>query len=908
MGLIKNILKMSAVAIIVPGIVLGAQQSNPRSTVNNARNVARSADAESDAAVRRSATSVIARSTVLDKRQSRPVVTARPATVRATTVRSVRPVAKGSGVARNASKSSVVRSGTKIKNGGVNVSRAGTARATAVFSDVSKIGGGYSSCRDAYATCMDQMCANANDTYRRCFCSDRFTEFRDLSDRLDEALKLLAEFQNVNLDAVNKTAAEVEAMYSATEGEAAIKRDTSASQKLLDSISEVLSAKTKKTSSSSKKSSYTTSSLGTLDLAAFSTVADDPFGGSSSFNNSLASAFSNSGSSSYTDISSLEGADLYDGAMNQCSQITRESCGGDAMFNLARSAYSILITQDCNAYEKSIAAKKTSVEDTVRKAEKYLREARLEEYRAHNSADMNECLTAVDNAMRQQFACGPNLEGCLDFTGLYISSTGEPVYSQAFFGLNNVIVLNGTADVLSGNQSYLQEFEKRKKSFAESALNTCRSIADEVWEEYKRMLLIQVAQAQDDKIEEVKASCVQTIKTCYDTQTGAMNSLAEDVSDSSVKAISAIAARDACKEKVFACAALYWDVNGCSYDDSTKKISTVSGKKCGMQSLLALVDTVDTVRFEKGCEEALREYAQDTCAPAAGDTHAYPWGCVRMSPDEVESMLAKRAETVCASDFGSDYNMNDVIVSGDSSTKTISTTVNKKYLANNQVQKMDSTTKLTAQSQKVDTVAQAQSQKADVMVQSQVVDATLSANNKLVTRAATTTKKTSTSSKYGGKLDLKSEAFVSKIMDEIKRDMTPMLRDECLAIEEEGDLVFDDNGFSLSTEDTINVSPTWMRNVFGTLSVQALVNTGLTGYGLNVRGDIKGADSNKRSLGWGVCMQPSVRQFCAIQNQMPDMSGTAVFENGECKLTDDWYKNRCQDLGGYMSGDNCYIK
>lgn len=836
LGLIKNILKMSAVAVVVPGVVFGAQQANPRGM--NARNVVRSADAESGAAVRRSATSVIARSTVLDKRHSQPVVTARPIAVRS--VRSIRSVVNSGNAVRSASKPSTVRSGTKVKANSANVSRAGAARATAVFNDVSKIGGGYSSCRDAYATCMDQMCANANDTYRRCFCSDRFTEFRDLSDRLDEALRLLAEFQNVNLDAVNKTAAEVDAMYSATEGEAAIKRDTSASQKLLDSISDVLSTKSKKKYTSKKTTSgSSSSSLGVLDLSSFATVSNDPFSDSSStFNNGLASAFGG-GSSSYTDISTLEGADLYDGAMNQCSQITRESCGGDAMFNLARSSYSILITQDCNAYEKNITAKKASVEDTVRKAEKYLREARLEEYRAHNSQDMNECLTYVENAMRQQNACGPNYERCLDFSGLYINpSTGEPVYSQALFGLNNLIKLNGSADVLGANPDF-NKFLEDKKVFATSALDSCRGIADTVWEEFKRMALIQIAQAQDDKIEQVKSSCVATIKECYDTQTGAMNSLSEDVSATAGKAISAIAARDACKQKVFACAALYGDIDGCTYDDATKKISAVSGKKCGMQSLLALVDTVDTVRFEKGCEEALREYAQETCAPASGDEkHAYPWGCVRKARADLESMLIKRAEVVCASDFGSDYNMNSVL--NDDGT----------------------------------------------------VDEVASAKN----------------GKYGGKLDLKTEEFVNNIMDEIKRDMVPMLRDECYAIEGEGDLVFDDNGFSVESGDTINVSPAWMKNVFGTLSVQALVNTGVSGYELNVRGDTKKVNSNERSLGWGVCMQPSVRQFCTMQNQMPDMLGTVVFENGECKLTQDWYKKKCQALGGYMSGDKCYIK
>lgn len=79
--------------------------------------------------------------------------------------------------------------------------------------------------------------------------------------------------------------------------------------------------------------------------------------------------------------------------------------------------------------------------------------------------------------------------------------------------------------------------------FVTQALDSCRSIADTVWYEFKRTALIQIAQAQDAKIEEVKASCVQTMKNCYDEQTGAMEELATDKVASSTGALSAIAAR-----------------------------------------------------------------------------------------------------------------------------------------------------------------------------------------------------------------------------------------------------------------------------------------------------------------------------------------------------------------------------
>ena len=101
----------------------------------------------------------------------------------ATSTRSGGP-ARSATVARSAI--SGVRGGTNVSDAGL--ARAGSrARATAVFTDISKIGGGYAACREAYATCMDQFCANANDTYRRCYCSEKFTEFRDTENALDEA-------------------------------------------------------------------------------------------------------------------------------------------------------------------------------------------------------------------------------------------------------------------------------------------------------------------------------------------------------------------------------------------------------------------------------------------------------------------------------------------------------------------------------------------------------------------------------------------------------------------------------------------------------------------------------------------------------------------------------------------------
>ena len=639
-GFIKRFLKISMITVVVPGLLMGAQAPNLRG--GNVKSNTRNQDTENSAVIRRSATSVIARNVGLNNRQSHPVVKARPAATQSVKTRSARSTVNNSNKSRFATKSTLARSGAIVGKTLTNVSRAGVARATAVFSDTSKIGGGYSGCRDSYATCMDQFCAIANDTYRRCYCSDRFTEFRDTSDRLDSALQMLADFQSTNLEMVDKTAAEVNAMYAATAGEKAVKKDSSASQKLLDNIDNLLSGKT-------SVKSQGLNSLGILDFNGFGNLGD---------------IWSNTGFSIFdtnndTNMADLEGKALYDSAANQCEAISREVCGSDAMFNLARSAYSIMISQDCNIYEKSINAKKASVEETIRTAEKYLRDARLEEYRAHNSADVNECLAKVESAIRQPAVCGEDYEKCMDYTGKYInSSTGEPIYSTALFELPKLIKLDGSADVLGANPSF-EKWLENKKQFATSTLDTCRDVADTVWYEFKRSALIQIAQAQDEKIQQVKDSCVTTIKECYDTQEQALKDL-NTTKLRSTNAIATTVARGMCYERVMACAALYGDADGCRYDNTTRKLTVADGKKCGLQSLLTFVDTVDSVKVAEGCETALKKYAHELCDPKIGDDEdiVYPMGCVNVSKAQLRAAMELRRKTFCANDLVNADNSN----------------------------------------------------------------------------------------------------------------------------------------------------------------------------------------------------------------------------------------------------------
>ena len=508
------------------------------------------------------------------------------------------------------------RSGANTVSGIKGMARSATARATAVYSDVSKIGGGYAECRESYATCMDQICANANDTYRRCFCSNRFTKFREIENSLDQAMIMLQQFQDNNLNAVDKTAAEVEAMYSPTVGELAIKKDTSAAAKALDAIGDLLSGK-----SSSSSYSGSSNSLGILDLD-FSTDLDDIWSSDTS------SIFSSTG----TDMSTLEGVALFNAAQKQCVRLTKDNCSSDALFSMSQSSYNILITQDCNTYEKTLNKKRETVAAAVRTAEKYLREARLEEYRAHNSADVNECIAKVRDAILADTACGANYKRCLDPTGAYINgATGEPIYSPRLFKLEETISLSGdvSGDVLNQNPSYNKFLENYRK-YVTRELDTCRDIADYVWTEFKRNAIIEIAQAQSAKIEEVKSSCVDTMAECYDTQTNALKNFDKNTATTAA-ALGRYTARDMCREKVTTCAALYGsqtETSTCTFDN--RGHLTSNAKTCGLASLLNYVETVDSLNVVEKCETAVTEYVTKLCTPD-DSTYSYPYKCRTMT-------------------------------------------------------------------------------------------------------------------------------------------------------------------------------------------------------------------------------------------------------------------------------------
>ncbi|MCL1892091.1 MAG: hypothetical protein FWF97_02235 [Alphaproteobacteria bacterium] len=599
----------------------GAGAPNPRG-VRAAPQTPRAEKTAPEITNRTAATRTVSRSATVGARtpaiappqQSRSAVAARSATA---------PVAASS--ARSAS---VSRSATPAR------------AATAVFGDLSKLGTGYNNCREAYNTCMDQFCAAANDTYRRCICSEKFRDFGDMEAALDQAKTMLQSFADNNLEAVNLTAAEVGAMQTATAGEAAMRTDKSAAAKMLDEIGDLLSGK-KKPSQAQQPTR-----LDFSNLMNFGSAIDDIWGGGSD------DMFGGGGRGK--DLTALEGKALYDEVDRQCSSMAQAQCENAATLQMVRSAYGLVISQDCQAYSKKIDGMKEQVAQKVREANKMLRDARLEEYRTHNSASVNECIGKVQADILHEYACGPNFKRCLDFTGLYINqTTGEPIYSPLLFNLANQIKLeNPNAPENKAFLNGLDAFRNR----ARESLDSCRDDANAVWDAFKRQALIEIAQAQDRKLEEIKMTCVTTMKECYDTIGGQLKDF-DDTTSQRSGAVGARATRAMCADKVAACANLYANPNdmNCKKVDSNTignlRSSDAATNLCGLKELLAFVSTVDTVRIAEGCDAALESYIEEICAPASGDSeNSVPYGCRLISPGKLEANLQTYAKTFCLGD------------------------------------------------------------------------------------------------------------------------------------------------------------------------------------------------------------------------------------------------------------------
>ena len=299
-----------------------------------------------------------------------------------------------------------------------------------------------------------------------------------------------------NLDVVGMTAAQATAMRTASEGENALTSDTSASKALLQAI--MNSIRGDDTTVGGKYSD-----LNSINLA---------------FDTTNAFGMSDSGQV----IAAYNGVNLYNAVYPQCRNAVRNDCT-DAQLQRAVTAYLMAIEQDCNTVQTAIEEKQKQMKSAVREGSAMLDLARVENRQKHNSDDIATCLNNVESAVLSEEVCGAGYHKCLDNGEFIDIATGAPIAGVVkFYELGNLLTFNDGVDASSqklakipNNRTFVQNFERRVKKFAQPALDKCTEQADVVWDEYLDKAMLDIYYAQKAKVSEIKQGCFDFVSACY---------------------------------------------------------------------------------------------------------------------------------------------------------------------------------------------------------------------------------------------------------------------------------------------------------------------------------------------------------------------------------------------------------
>ncbi|MCL2017678.1 MAG: hypothetical protein FWG80_02830 [Alphaproteobacteria bacterium] len=535
-------------------------------------------------------------------------VQSRTATAMPTTRTTMPRTATNTAVQQRATAATATRSVTSPRSAPASVISSTVARSALVPTGAS-MGGEYNQCRDAYFTCMDQFCGTLDDTYRRCMCSSRLDRIREQERKLKQTGDQLQDFSAYNIEAITKTAAEVNAMVKATVGEQAASnsKDKSDSASALAGVSSVLSgAKTKALSNS-----------GSLDIAG-----------------DVNQIWSSSDMLGAADLANMDGIKLYEQVHAQCLLFSTEACPRRATMNMVVSAYGMYIENDCNIVSGAIEGKRVQAQAAVRQTSRDVGSARLENYDAHNSAAINDCIAQVRTDITDPSACGSDFTHCLDATGLYLNrTTGAPIYSAEFYKLENQISLEG--NILKNNQNvgYLSLLENVKQS-AKRGLDTCRDLSAGVWDEFKRQAIIEIYQGQQKRIRQVKEECLDVLNACYDEQLSQLKDFS-NVPEHLLLGQRVELSEELCRIQLDTCSNLY------------------GGGSTGKTELVTLLRSIGSSKISDNCQATLENFVKNLCTPPAYDIeNVYPYSCRIFSPGEIIFALRPKcneSELICPS-------------------------------------------------------------------------------------------------------------------------------------------------------------------------------------------------------------------------------------------------------------------
>ena len=94
------------------------------------------------------------------------------------------------------------------------------------------------------------------------------------------------------------------------------------------------------------------------------------------------------------------------------------------------------------------------------------------------------------------------------------------------------------------------------------------------------------------------------------------------------------------------------------------------------------------------------------------------------------------------------------------------------------------------------------------------------------------------------------------------------------------------------------------------MPIDSLKKYGLRGYTAKLgETGVSSKIVGSTSFGWGLCMKPTEKMACTIQQDLPGMSKADIeYKNNKCEIKDGWYQKRCEEIDGYWLNNQCYVR
>ncbi|MDR0741188.1 MAG: methyl-accepting chemotaxis protein [Rickettsiales bacterium] len=257
-------------------------------------------------------------------------------------------------------------------------------------------------CRKSYYECMDNFCNVLSDVQGRCSCSSNISKYKRSEDSLKSATEALSDIA-VQMQNIGMSAEEIKALYTQTEAEAAMEKQTDNSQ-INSELQKIggMTIEVKRTTSQSSASSG-----GVLDLSGLLDFSSDVGFGITDIIGTGGTVGS---------ISNQRGAALYSTATARCKKHLGQECTPSNVIN----GYDIEIDKACIKYERELETRLEETKQRISKAQGMLQKGRLAVSQNKNQYDLRGCVSALDSCMQDEYACGEEYSRCLDPTGKHI--------------------------------------------------------------------------------------------------------------------------------------------------------------------------------------------------------------------------------------------------------------------------------------------------------------------------------------------------------------------------------------------------------------------------------------------------------------------------------------------------------